>query len=183
MKCRNVRALAALLLAVIFSSGYPIDYDKMPPPRTADFSPAICTVSLRSPCAFGTLSDHFGYRLSPLTGEMEFHYGIDLAAKQGSAVYAVLGGRVQTSGWDDSYGNFLIIDHGNGFMTCYAHCEKLLVKVDDRVKSGQQVAKIGNTGDSTGYHLHFEVRLGGCHLDPLWLFGDGSKLTCFSEEP
>lgn len=108
----------------------------------------------------GTLSSRFGKRW----GKM--HEGIDLAARTGTAIKAADGGTVIFAGKNGSYGLMVDIDHGGGFVTRYAHCSKILVKKGDKVYQGQTIAAVGNTGRSTGPHLHFEVRKNGVAQNP-----------------
>jgi murein DD-endopeptidase MepM/ murein hydrolase activator NlpD len=96
-----------------------------------------------------------------------FHYGIDFAAPYGSAIRAAHAGVVVKAGWYGGYGNIVIIDHGNGVTTRYGHNSKLLVSVGERVRAGQDVALVGSTGDSTGAHCHFEVRIDEVAVNPI----------------
>jgi len=111
---------------------------------------------------------NYGYRTHPVTGvKNSFHTGVDIGnAPTGTDIYAVKSGKVITAGWNTAYGNRVIIDHGNGITTMYAHASKLLVKVGDTVTQGQVIAKVGSTGYSTGPHLHFEVRKDGSAQNP-----------------
>ncbi len=117
--------------------------------------------------AYKKISSYFGWRTSPLTGKAEFHNGIDIPAAYGSAIYAVDGGTVILSERHYSYGNYIVIDHGNGLTTLYAHNTKNLVKVGDVVDKGQQIATCGSTGDSSGNHCHFSVRVDGSPVNPM----------------
>lgn len=94
------------------------------------------------------------------------HQGIDMAAPIGTPIMAAESGKVAYSGWKAGYGNFIEVDHGHGYLTHYAHCSKLLVHVGQVVKKGQPIGKVGNTGNSTGPHLHFEVLANGVHRNP-----------------
>ncbi len=109
----------------------------------------------------------YGYRSSPISGKSEFHTGVDLKATMGTDVVAAEAGTIIFSGPKGGYGNCVIIDHGGGMSTLYAHNSRLCVSVGDSVKRGQVVSKAGTTGYSTGVHLHFEVRIGGSHTDPM----------------
>lgn len=111
---------------------------------------------------------NYGYRTHPVTGvKNSFHTGVDIGnAPTGTEIYAVKSGKVITAGWNTAYGNRVIIDHGNGITTMYAHASKLLVSVGDTVTQGQVIAKVGSTGYSTGPHLHFEVRKDGASQNP-----------------
>jgi murein DD-endopeptidase MepM/ murein hydrolase activator NlpD len=118
------------------------------------------------PVALARISSVFGRRPNPLGKGHVFHRGIDLAAPTGTPVYAVAAGTVIRSMRDRSYGNVVVIDHHNGYKTLYAHNSKLLVKVGEKVKAGQPIAKVGSTGHSTGPHLHFEIHRSGQRVDP-----------------
>jgi murein DD-endopeptidase MepM/ murein hydrolase activator NlpD len=108
----------------------------------------------------------FGFRTDPITGRAALHTGLDFSAEPGSPIAAAAGGVVRSIEFHPQYGNLLEIDHGNGLTTRYAHTQRILVKVGDLVKRGQQVALVGNTGRSTGPHLHFEVLVDGVMQDP-----------------
>ncbi len=111
--------------------------------------------------AVGVLTSDFGARWG------REHTGIDIGADHGADILAADGGVVLLSGWVDGYGNYIILDHENGFQTGYAHCNELLVTDGERVSQGQKIAYVGNTGNSTGPHLHFEVKLDGVFQNPL----------------
>ena len=117
------------------------------------------------------ISSEFGWRKDPINGETRFHYGIDLAVREGSLVRATLPGRVLRSGYQKGYGNFVLMDHGHGFTTLYGHNQSNIVKEGDWVRGGAPIAKAGSTGRSTGPHLHFEVKRHGKHLNPLDFLG------------
>ncbi|MCS7223932.1 MAG: peptidoglycan DD-metalloendopeptidase family protein [Armatimonadetes bacterium] len=115
----------------------------------------------------GRLVSGFGYRVHPIYRRVKFHYGVDLAAPHGSPIYAAADGEVVYSGWRRAYGNTVIIDHGDGLATLYAHCSAILVREGQIVRKGQVIARVGSTGLSTGPHLHFEVRRFGQPMNPL----------------
>lgn len=118
----------------------------------------------------GKITSPFGYRTHPILKTKELHTGLDIAAKSGTPVAAANSGTVIKAGWNNSYGNLLMIDHGGGIVTLYAHNSSLLVKTGDVVAKGQTVSKVGSTGMSTGPHLHFEVRVNGQYKNPMdWL--------------
>jgi len=114
----------------------------------------------------GWLSSYYGNRIDPFTGKKTFHKGIDFAGKQGSDVIAVAEGIITWTGKRSGYGQLVEIDHGNGYVTRYAHNKALMVGVGDRVKKGQTIASMGSTGRSTGPHVHFEVLRDGRTVNP-----------------
>lgn len=114
----------------------------------------------------GVISSNFGLRKHPLYGDSRFHRGMDIAAPVGTKVYPYQGGKVVFSGEQAGYGNTIVIDHGNGYVTKYAHNRINLVKAGDLVDEDTVIAEVGSTGLSTGPHLHFEVRQHGKYLDP-----------------
>jgi murein DD-endopeptidase MepM/ murein hydrolase activator NlpD len=114
----------------------------------------------------GAVTSNFGWRTHPILGTERFHAGIDFGADYGSLIYASAQGRVIYADWYGGYGNSVIIDHGNGMTTLYAHCSELYVKDGDVVQQGQPISAVGSTGFSTGPHLHFELRANGEPIDP-----------------
>lgn len=115
----------------------------------------------------GRIYSRFGYRVAPTAGASTYHRGVDIGGEQGASIVAVLAGTVVKSSYSVSGGNYVEIDHGNGVVTRYLHCSKLLVSEGDQVKQGQVVALVGSTGISTGPHLHFTLILNGAYVDPL----------------
>lgn len=124
------------------------------------------TVPTTMPVSGGYYSSNYGYRLDPITGHSEFHTGVDIVAGIGTKVMAAAGGVVSYSGTMPEYGNVVDVDHDNGLTSRYAHLSKRLVKAGDVVMKGQLIALVGNTGRTTGPHLHFEVREKGIPLNP-----------------
>lgn len=112
------------------------------------------------------ITSPFGSRTHPVFGTTRFHSGYDIAADYGDPVYAADGGVVSDAGWLGGYGKAVIIDHGNGLVTLYGHNSELLVSEGQSVRQGQQIARAGSTGYSTGPHVHFEVRRNGSPVDP-----------------
>jgi murein DD-endopeptidase MepM/ murein hydrolase activator NlpD len=119
------------------------------------------------PVHTGFYSSNFGWRIDPFTGANAMHEGVDFVADKGTPIYASAGGVVDYAGLDASYGNMVEIDHGNDIVTRYAHASKVLVKVGQVVRRGQEIAEVGSTGRSTGNHLHFEVRYKGIAQNPV----------------
>lgn len=111
-------------------------------------------------------SSSFGWRRDPFLGIRAFHKGLDFSAAHGEKIRSTGAGMVTMVGKGKNYGNFLKIKHGDGLETRYAHCSKILVKKGDIVEKNQVIALVGNTGRSTGPHLHYEIRLNGRALDP-----------------
>jgi murein DD-endopeptidase MepM/ murein hydrolase activator NlpD len=127
-----------------------------------------CTPAIR-PVARGVKSwvtSRFGYRKSPFTGRREFHKAYDIAARHGTPILATADGVVTFASKKGLLGNTVIIDHGHGMVTRYGHCAKLLKKRGEKVKRGDTIALLGNTGRSTGPHVHYEVRLSGIPVNP-----------------
>jgi murein DD-endopeptidase MepM/ murein hydrolase activator NlpD len=120
-----------------------------------------------SPIDGGLFSSNFGWRIDPFNGTRAFHEGMDFMAKAGTLARAAAGGVVIASEFHPQYGNMVEIDHGNGLITRYAHLSKREVKVGDVVLSRGKIGAVGNTGQSTGPHLHFEVRQNGTPLNPV----------------
>ena len=118
------------------------------------------------PCK-GVLTSTFKYRINPITGKRAFHAGIDIGGPMYTKIYAPIDGKVLFSGRRGGYGNMVILDHGQGVTSRYAHNSKLLVKVGQQVKKGDKIALMGSTGQSTGPHLHYEIRIDGIAIDPL----------------
>ncbi|NUS73788.1 MAG: M23 family metallopeptidase [Corynebacteriales bacterium] len=141
--------------------------DAVPAPEAAAAEPAPEAVPAPEPAPLwiipttGFISSTYGYR-------PDFHGGLDLAAPEGTPVFAASTGVVQFAGMDSGgYGNLVILDHGNGIVTYYGHNSVLTVQVGQTVNVGDQIAEMGSTGDSTGPHLHFEVRIDDTQIDPL----------------
>ncbi len=114
----------------------------------------------------GWISSEFGYRVSPFSNRRAFHEGMDIAANYGSPVKATAKGIVIYAGYKPGYGNLITIDHGYGYVTRYGHNSQLKVKVGERVTKGQVIAKVGNTGRSTGPHSHYEILVNGIPVNP-----------------
>ncbi len=114
----------------------------------------------------GWMTSRFGYRISPFTGRKEFHKGLDIANRKGTAILATANGIVSYAGKKGPMGNVVVIDHGHGMITRYAHLSEALKKQGEKVKRGDIIAQMGNSGRSTGPHLHYEVHLNGVPVNP-----------------
>jgi murein DD-endopeptidase MepM/ murein hydrolase activator NlpD len=114
----------------------------------------------------GTITSPFGWRSNPFGGSPEFHQGLDIAAPTGTTVTAAAGGTVIMAQWYGGYGNYILIDHGGGYSTGYGHLSQIYVSNGQSVSRGQAIGAVGSTGQSTGPHLHFEVRIDGKPVDP-----------------
>ncbi len=120
------------------------------------------------PISGGKLTSRFGYRSKPnVKGATSNHGGVDWAVPTGTAVFASCGGTVSKAGWVGTYGYAVYINHEDGSQTRYAHLSRVLVKVGQKVKQGERIALSGNTGASTGPHVHFEIWINGSRVDPL----------------
>ena len=126
---------------------------------TGSVTPDIWPVS-------GVVSSHFGFRVSPGGIGSTYHEGLDIASSYGNPVHATANGRITQAGWVNGYGYLVEIDHGNGIKTRYGHNSAILVSVGDQVVEGQTISLIGSTGNSTGPHCHYEVRVNGEAVDP-----------------
>jgi len=123
-------------------------------------------ILFRIPLSDGVITSGFGSRISPITGKIHHHNGIDIAAPRGSEVFAARDGTVIDLGFDDIFGNYVLISHYQGYQTLYGHLATLNVELNQSVNSGMIVGTVGSTGLSTGPHLHFEIRRKGEAQDP-----------------
>jgi murein DD-endopeptidase MepM/ murein hydrolase activator NlpD len=114
----------------------------------------------------GILRSSFGGRSDPFSGEGAFHTGIDVSAPTGTSVHVSADGVVVSAGWSGAYGKLVVVDHGNGLQTYYAHLSSFLVIPGEEVRRGQVIALSGSTGRATGPHMHYEVRLAGTPVNP-----------------
>lgn len=119
----------------------------------------------------GRIKSEFGNRFHPIYKKFMDHTGVDIAGSKGNSIYAAASGKVVFAGKSSGYGYYVDIDHGNGLVTRYAHCKKLLVKKGQTVKVGEKIALVGESGTSTGPHLHFEVRIKDSAVDPTFFIG------------
>ena len=120
----------------------------------------------QNPLPDGRVTSPFGERINPITLKEEFHNGVDVAAEEGTPIQLVFSGTVVEVGESDVYGNYILVDHSNGLYTRYCHCSEILAKTGYTLKQGEIIALVGNTGWSTGNHLHFEVIVNGVRVNP-----------------
>lgn len=144
---------------VVQQSSSPVSYSK-----SANLSSTVVSlngVNLSRPVS-GRISSRYGRRWGTT------HKGLDIAAPKGTPIYAAGSGKITTSsyGWNGGYGNYVVIDHGSGVTTAYGHCSSLVAKYGQNVNKGDLIAYVGNTGDSQGNHLHFEIRVNGVAQNP-----------------
>ncbi|OQY02501.1 MAG: metalloendopeptidase [Desulfobacteraceae bacterium 4572_130] len=123
------------------------------------------TPSIR-PARGGWITSRFGYRKSPFTGKKEFHAGLDIANRIGTKIIATANGKISYAQRKKIIGKMIVIDHGHGIVTKYGHLNKILIKKGDKVKRGDIIAFMGNTGISTGPHLHYEIKINGVSVNP-----------------
>lgn len=120
------------------------------------------------PCpGYSRISSTFGYRNVPLAGASTNHKGVDFAASTGTPIYAAAAGTVTSAGYSGKAGNLIIINHGNGLLTYYMHCNTIFVSAGQKVSKGQNIGQVGTTGNSTGPHLHFQVMNNGTPVNPM----------------
>ena len=118
------------------------------------------------PCSYRYMSSPFGMRQSPTTGASSYHQGVDLAAPQGTPIYASRAGVVTIATYSSSAGYYVTINHGDGFSSIYMHMTNYVVGADSAVSAGQLIGYVGNTGITTGYHLHFGIAYNGAYVNP-----------------
>jgi murein DD-endopeptidase MepM/ murein hydrolase activator NlpD len=114
----------------------------------------------------GAITSDYGKRIDPVNGKSALHTGLDFRAKPGDEIYATADGEVQKAFYNGGHGNYVLIDHDNGYSTVFSHMKKFVVRPGDKVRRGQLIGHVGNTGRSTGPHLHYEVLLDGEPIDP-----------------
>ena len=158
----------------------PVDVDlgsgQLPVPEGNSMAPVALAGNLQPPVT-GLITSDFAYRFHPVTGDTDFHNGMDIAAEEGRDVLAALPGRVVETGWSDIYGNYVMIEHSDNLSTYYAHCSEIIVAQGTVVRGGERIAKVGETGVATGPHLHFSVIVEGKFTDPYWVLKDNITLV------
>lgn len=137
-------------------------------PSGASFAPVRLSLMPVLP-VHGRLTSRFGWRVNPITKKISFHTGVDIAVAEGTPLAAALPGVVSESGVSEAYGNYVIMDNGGGVTTFYGHCQAILAPKGTVLRAGDIVAKSGNTGWSTGPHLHFELRVRNIRTNPIWV--------------
>ena len=133
---------------------------ELPQPTESGFLFPVAT------SGFACVTDPYGYRTNPITGNYQLHNGIDLAANQGTPIYASKTGTVSTAASGYGWGNYVVINHGDGYSTLYAHQDYYIVSEGDTVTQGQVIGYVGSTGNSTGPHLHFTIYYNGATVNP-----------------
>lgn len=161
----GVLAAAVLFPARAAEGAQAPDFSRLPVPEYATTAPIIINYPLTPPVS-GKITSGFGYRLHPVTGERDFHTGIDIAADEGTPIAAALPGTVVEVGYDGIYGNYIRLSHGTNIETRYCHCSEILAEEGSKLREGERIALVGSTGMTTGAHLHFEVLADGLLADP-----------------
>lgn len=131
---------------------------------------------------YNYVSSYYGWRINPVTGQEQLHRGVDIAVPTGTTVYAAMDGTVTTAAYDDYYGNYVVIEDSKGYCTKYAHMDTLSVSTGQDITHGTVIGTTGNTGSSTGSHLHIECLYNGEYYNPLFYFEAGEK-TLYGETP
>ena len=134
-------------------------------PDTVDKTLYVMTFAHQNPLE-GTITSGFGGREDPLNGTGDFHYGLDIAAPEGTPIGAIADGEVLETGVSASYGNYLVVSHADGFTSLYAHCSEVTAEAGSLVRMGDPIALVGATGRVTGNHLHLEIWKNGNAVDP-----------------
>ena len=151
---------------VLDGAGGALPDDLLSAAEGTTLAPYLLTASMWSPVS-GPVTSQFGWRLHPVSGREDFHKGVDIAAAEGTSILAALPGVVEETGYNDSYGNFVVLRHSDNLRTTYNHCSEILVQEGQQMARGDRIARVGSTGISTGPHLHFEVEVQGLKADPL----------------
>ena len=135
-------------------------------PTTKPTEPATSSVTWKTPVPYYTLTSPFGMRFHPVHKEYRMHNGIDMACAEGTPIYATRGGKVEIATYSSSAGNYVQINHGDGYRSVYMHMTHYIVKSGQYVAQGQVIGYVGSTGVSTGAHLHFGISLNGSYINP-----------------
>ena len=163
----NVAQRLEQLDNLVYNQIKSFDYLKSQASLMADKISHIPSIQPISAKHMKTMASGYGYRVDPVYGTSKFHEGMDFSAAIGTPVYATGDGTVRVASWESGYGNCIDIDHGFNYMTRFAHLSEMFVKPGQSVKRGDLIGKVGNTGKSTGPHLHYEVRFRGQPQNPV----------------
>ncbi len=150
-----------------------IDFEQMSFDEISKYLNVKNTIYSHTPSikpAYGRITQQYGYSIHPIYHKRLFHHGVDIANKIGTVIYAAADGKISDIGYDKDYGKYILIDHGYGYRTFYAHLKTRFVHVGDEVTKYQIIAEMGSTGSSTGPHLHYEVRFYGKSTNPVNYF-------------
>lgn len=178
----NYNYLEGSDISYISASGgmYPVDADDtgemMPAPAGSILSPVYLGSKIKPPVT-GLITSGFCYRYHPITGNNDFHTGLDIAADEGTQILAALPGEVIETGYNDIYGNYIVLKHATNLRTSYSHCSEIIAKEGMSVRQGERIALVGHTGMATGSHLHFSVIVEDEFTDPAWVLSDYIKLV------
>ena len=142
-------------------------YDSENTPQQATMLQQVLGFDYTNPVA-GTLTSSFGYRDHPVEANEKFHYGIDIAAQTGEVIHAFAEGKVTAIGESSDLGKYLELQHDNGYTTLYAHCSKVTASSGQKVKRGDPIAEVGETGEATGSHLHFALYQDTLYINPIY---------------
>lgn len=140
------------------------------PVEGTSFAPYIVSVPVVRPVE-GRVTSPYGYRIHPITKKLGFHRGMDIAAAKGTRIAAAFYGTVKEVGYSEGNGDYIILMHENGLETAYCHCSEILAEEGAVVREGETIALVGDSGMTTGPHLHIEVRINGVLHNPSWLLG------------
>ncbi len=135
-------------------------------PDNVSLNSYTLTQNMINPVINGRITSEFGSRIHPISNELTFHAGIDIAADLGTPIYAAFDGKIFVADYDKWNGNFIKIEHEDGVMTVYCHCDSLNVKKGENIRAGEVIGYVGSTGSSTGPHLHFELRIDNVSFNP-----------------
>lgn len=150
--------------------------DELPVPAGCTLAPVALTGKANPPVT-GIITSEYAYRDHPVSGESDFHTGMDIASEEGRDILAALPGVVLETGTSDIYGNYVTIWHSANLQTFYAHCSEIIAGEGARVRQGERIAQVGQTGVATGPHLHFSVIVDGVYTDPYWVLQDNIELV------
>ena len=143
--------------------------------ENVSFSKYKLNYKIFSPVIGGEVSSEFGERVHPINGTLGVHKGIDIALDENSPIYAIFDGEVIEASYDQWNGNYIKIKHDNGILSVYCHANKLFVKKGEKIRGGEVIALVGSTGQSTGPHIHFELRINDVSYNPAYALKDAKN--------